>query len=140
MTYESAFQWVIDNIDISEYDNYDDYYDTIEDKIQTPSLTDNRDFEQMAIDYWEANKEPIEQPIDYIPERKEPIIESGYVVTPKGITPAVVVDSKPHVTTEPRIIIEKSGATGQPVSRLSFRQRLADIGSAISGFFRRGRK
>ena len=146
MTYESALQWGIDHKDIDNYDSFDDWYYALEDAYQTPTLTDKQEFEQMALDYWTANRE-IEPPVidsELPPTKNDVVVEDGIVITPSGAKPVIVADTQPTNRNEPTVIIDRSGSTGQRVTRNSFGQSLRNIGQTISSglyrLFGRGKK
>ena len=52
MTYENVVSWCEKNLPQEEYDNFSDWYDACYEKVNTPNLFDNPDFNRMMEDSW----------------------------------------------------------------------------------------
>ena len=52
MTYENVVSWCERNIPQEEYDSFADWYDACYEKVNTPNLFDNADFNRMMEDSW----------------------------------------------------------------------------------------
>lgn len=140
MTYDSALDYAIEHIPMNEYDNFDDWYDALEEKFSTPELTDSDTFGHDALEEWQSvmgdRDEPIEEP-EELPTRKEEItIDRGYVVTSMGARPVEVVTSEIPKEAPKQVIIESTGSTGR-TTRTNFINRLKESRFSIGNFFRR---
>lgn len=91
MTYNSALEWANNNIPKDEYDTFEEWYDKLTEKFNTPELTDNDVFQDLAKDEWISeigalDKSDLEQPIEQeeipIPSRVEEVsIGSPRIIT-----------------------------------------------------------
>ena len=138
MTYDSALDYAIEHIPMNEYDNFDDWYDALEEKFSTPELTDSDTFGHDALDEWEKQMgiegQPEEEPVPETPSKKEVVIDSAYVVTRDGIKPVDIVKAEvPEGQIPPQIIIDKTKST----ARMTTREK---IGSFFRNIFRFRRK
>jgi len=52
MTYEKALEWLEANVNKYDYDTFRDWYEACKEKIQTPNLFDNPDFNRELEDSW----------------------------------------------------------------------------------------
>ena len=55
MTYENVVSWCEKNIPQEDYDSFSEWYDACYDKVNTPSLFENPDFNRMLEDSWLGN-------------------------------------------------------------------------------------
>lgn len=146
MTYETALNWAIDHIDMNEYDDFNSWYDDVQDSLQTPSL-DNPEFEKMAEDAWdreigiEDEGEVIESPPSGVREihmesgREEVTIDRSFTIGPSGIEPTESVKielPKQEIKTE--VKIDRTMSTSQ---KISFAQKIKSAFSSLGGLFRR---
>lgn len=72
MTYEDALDWLERNVNMYDYDNFRDYYEACEENIQTPSLFDKPEFNNMLEDLWlnefgNLDREDVDIEPSYIP-------------------------------------------------------------------------
>lgn len=68
MTYDQALDWLIDNVPMELFDNYEDWYNACRKEITTENLWNNSTFNNMHKNYWINNKdqeettEPVTEP------------------------------------------------------------------------------
>lgn len=132
---------------MDEYDDFNSWYDDVQDSLQTPSL-DNPEFEKMAEDAWDREIETegqegeiIEAPLSGVREihmgtgREEVTIDRSFTITPSGIQPEESVRielPKQEIHTE--VKIDRTMSTAQ---KISFAQKIKSVFSSFGGFFRR---
>lgn len=145
MTYETALDWAIDHIDMNEYDDFNSWYDDVQDSLQTPSL-DNPEFEQMARDAWSREEgieegEEIEAPPSGVREitlerdGEEITIDRSFTITPTGIQPEESVRIElPKQEMHTEVKIDRTMSTAR---KISFAQKIKSAFSSFGGFFRR---
>ena len=101
MTYENVVSWCERNIPQEEYDSFADWYDECYNKVNTPNLFDNPDFNRMMEDSWLGafgtyERNPIEIETSgqttlptNIPERKELPKEEERKIPQTGQAPTI---------------------------------------------------
>ena len=52
MTYENAIEWLERNVNMYDYDNFRDWYEACEEKIETRNLFEKPEFNRMLEDTW----------------------------------------------------------------------------------------
>lgn len=156
MTYSNAADWADRNIPKDDFDTFDDWLQFAvvdsDNGLQTPALLSEPEFIDFMRRYWldevgaldrfeeEIDDDRIEPPISEdisIPsvDRKDIQIDSGFIVTSKGVEPVKVLDMK--TDDSPPIVITESQATAQKLPEPQ-RERLAQniprpqIGNRIS--------
>lgn len=135
MTYESALDWAEMNLPMAMFDDFDSWFDAIENNFNTPSLTDSPKFQSQARELWERNMgRIIEREQEEIPERVTVEIDTATneieSIKPVGVTQPINI---PIQVDERERIIPETGRAPElpkPVIRESLVQK-------IVGFFRR---
>ena len=61
MTYETAINWAIEHIPMSEFDSFEDWYDQLQGEFQTPNLTNSEEFNSMAQRAWSNSGRELDQ-------------------------------------------------------------------------------
>lgn len=158
MTYKSALDWAENHLPMINYDDFDDWYDAIDNNFGTPALTDSSEFYRDARDLWEDSIGEIQEQEDYdspipneqeLPSRGRGIeVEQGVIITNHGAEPVKVVsaDNKPiqQDIQSSDIVITESASTHQqlppkqvPQQKQSFRNRFTSAFKSLGGLFRR---
>lgn len=152
MTYETALDWALDHVDMNEYDSFNDWYEEVQDALQTPAL-DNNEFYDMAERAWNRDidieeSEYIEEPVSGVREipieqgRDESVsIDRQFTITPEGIKPVESVHVElPREQIKTDVIINQQMSTAQKIS-IAQRVKMAfatdRIKSVFGGLFRR---
>lgn len=105
MTYTSALEWANNNIPKDEYDTFEDWYDKLTEKFNTPELTNSDVFRDLAKDEWVSeigalDKADLEQPIEQ-EEIPEPSRTEEITIGVKVPKQAIEDTSKPRVIVLP---------------------------------------
>ncbi len=62
MTYENVLQWLIDNVPVSQSEDYRDWFNACKQEINTPSLWDSPSFNRMHEKAWsDISRKPVEK-------------------------------------------------------------------------------
>jgi hypothetical protein len=113
MTYENAIEWLEKNVPLDNYDEFSDWYEACEEKLNTPNLFESAEFNKMLEDLWlgqygSFSKTPT--PVDTI-EQKTRVFESSTIPEPKEKEIPVILPekeiSKPVIVVPPNIPEQK---------------------------------
>ena len=109
MTYEQAIEWLEKNVPTSDYNEFSDWYEVAEEKLNTPNLFSSPEFNKMLEDVWlnqygSFSKTPT--PIDTL-EQKTRAFESSTIPEPREDKVPVILPekeiTKPVVVVPPNI-------------------------------------
>lgn len=129
MTYENVVSWCERNIPQEDYDSFADWYDECYNKVNTPNLFDNPDFNRMMEDSWLSA---------YGTYERSPIEVSN---TPKQTT--LPIEKKELPKEELRQIPQTGKAPELPKPQLVFPEvqkkesRIQTFKRALRGLFKR---
>lgn len=113
MTYENAIEWLEKNVPLDNYDEFSDWYEASEEKLNTPNLFESVEFNKMLEDLWlgqygSFNKKPIsiEFRATTIPSLEDRMKSPSDTQTIPVILPQKEI-SKPVVVVPPNIPEQK---------------------------------
>ena len=92
MTYENVVSWCEKNLPQEDYDNFREWYDACYDKVNTPSLFENPDFNRMMEDSWLGSFGTFEPRSNVVEVQRERSLESfGKTPEPKKPEPIIIM-------------------------------------------------